>query len=139
MNGKIVALVGIGTVVALGIAAAVLLIPQGPVTFDSDKYLLGENIFVKVRDIQANEKGNIVIFTPMDVVYMTKQYDGSLVSDFNFYFTPDTVKHRKICTPADLVGKWKVVIGDSKTYPPAYFEVTDKILKGFEKHLDVVC
>ena len=76
--------------------------------------------------------------TALDVLFSSRQYDGSLETDFNFYFTPDTVKHREICTPEELVGKWKVVFEDG-TYPPAYFEMTSEYLPGSEKHLDVVC
>ena len=138
MKGKIVALATIGAVVALSIVAASLWVPQGPITFDEERYRLGESIFMKVRGLQTNDGGNIMIYTPLDVLFSSRQYDGSSETDFNFYFTPDTVKHREICTPEELVGKWKVVFEDG-TYPPAYFEMTSEYLPGSEKHLDVVC
>ena len=138
MRGKIVVLATIGTVVALSIAAALLWVPQGPITFDEERYRLGESIFMKVRSLHANDKGNIMIYTPLDVLFSSRQYDGSLERDFNFYFTPDTIKHRKICTPEELIGEWKVVFEDG-AYPPAYFEMTSEYLPGFKKHLDVVC
>ena len=38
MRGKIVVLATIGTVVALSIVAALLWVPQGPITFDEERY-----------------------------------------------------------------------------------------------------
>ena len=53
MKGKIMALATIGAVVALSIVAASLWVPQGPITFDEERYRLGESIFMKVRDLQT--------------------------------------------------------------------------------------
>ena len=39
MKGKIVALATIGAVVALSIVAASLWVPQGPITFDEERYV----------------------------------------------------------------------------------------------------
>ena len=87
MKGKIVALATIGAVVALSIVAASLWVPQGPITFDEERYRLGESIFIKVRDLQTNDKGSIMVYTPLDVLFSSRQYDGSSETDFNFYFT----------------------------------------------------
>ena len=62
MKGKIVALATIGAVVALSIVAASLWVPQGPITFDEERYRLGESIFIKVRDLQTNDKGSIMVY-----------------------------------------------------------------------------
>ena len=86
MKGKIVALATIGAVVALSIVAASLWVPQGPITFDEERYRLGESIFMKVRDLQTNDKGSIMVYTPLDVLFSSRQYDGSSETDFNFYF-----------------------------------------------------
>ncbi|MDI1494817.1 MAG: hypothetical protein K8823_123 [Cenarchaeum symbiont of Oopsacas minuta] len=137
MNRKIALSASIGIIVAV-IVVSTLWTPQGPINLDNDEYLLGENIFMRVRDLQADDRGNILIYTPLDVLLTTKPYDGSLESDFNFYFTPDTIKHKKICTPEELVGEWKIVFED-ESYPPTYFKIIDEILPGFEKNLDVVC
>ena len=69
MKGKIVALATIGAVVALSIVAASLWVPQGPITFDEERYRLGESIFMKVRDLQTNDKGSIMVYTPLDVLF----------------------------------------------------------------------
>ena len=47
VKGKIMALATIGAVVALSIVAASLWVPQGPITFDEERYRLGESIFMK--------------------------------------------------------------------------------------------
>ena len=86
MKGKIVALATIGAVVALSIVAASLWVPQGPITFDEERYRLGESIFMKVRDLQTNDKGSIMVYTPLDVLFSSRQYDGSSETGFNFYF-----------------------------------------------------
>ena len=74
MKGKIVALATIGAVVALSIVAASLWVPQGPITFDEERYRLGESIFMKVRDLQTNDKGSIMVYTPLDVLFSSRRY-----------------------------------------------------------------
>ena len=49
-------------------------VPQGPITFDEERYRLGESIFMKVRDLQTNDKGSIMVYTPLDMLFSSRQY-----------------------------------------------------------------
>ncbi|HXV66600.1 MAG TPA: hypothetical protein VD731_05210 [Nitrosopumilaceae archaeon] len=113
-------------------------ITSGPLTITKYQHKLGENIFIIVNGLGPDEKGNIRIFMPDGRLYSTIQYDGSVKSDFNSYFKPDTSQIRKICEQEELVGRWPVVF-DNNVYPPLVFEIINEHLDGPDVRLTKSC
>ena len=159
-------IIGITTVIALGIIYVVMFTPEsiiqdkppekipqienssglghpdaitsGPLTITKYEHKIGENIFIIVSGLNYNEKGNIRIFMPDGRLYKTLEYDGSVKNGFNSYFKPDTSTLRKICEQEDLVGVWKVLF-DNDVYPPLQFEIINEHLNGPEFRLPKSC
>ena len=113
-------------------------ITSGPLTITKYQHKLGENIFIIVNGLGPNEKGNIRIFMPDGRLYRSIQYDGSVKSDFNSYFKPDTSQIRKICVQEELVGRWPVLF-DNNVYPPLVFEIVNEHLNGPDIRLTKSC
>jgi len=113
-------------------------VSSGPVTILKYEHRLAENVFVHIRGIELNEKGNIRFFTPEGVLYHTVAYDGSLKQDFNQYFKPSTSRVLLICTPEEIIGEWEVTF-DNNVYPPLKFKILDEYLRGGEKDVPIAC
>ncbi len=106
-------------------------ISSGSFSIDKKQYLLGENIFLRVVDIQIHQKGEIQFIRPSGDIYRTIPFDGSIRSEFNQYFTPFPSSALKVCSSDDLVGTWTVKF-QGTNYKPIAFEMKDDYLKGEE-------
>jgi len=106
-------------------------ISSGPFSIDKQEYLLGENIFLRVADIQMHEKGEIQFIRTSGDTYRTITFDGSIRSEFNQYFTPFPSSALKVCSSDDLVGTWTIKF-QGTNYKPITFEMKNEYLKGEE-------
>ncbi len=106
-------------------------ISSGSFSIDKQQYLLGENIFLRVVDIQIHQKGEIQFIRPSGDIYRTIPFDGSIRSEFNQYFTPFPSSALKVCSSDDLVGTWTVKF-QGTNYKPITFEMKNEYLKGEE-------
>ena len=111
---------------------------SGPIGVTQYEHRLGESVFLQIRDLKPNENGNIYIYTPQGILFKTIPYDGSLKANFNQYFTPDTSVILQICTPEDLVGKWRIIFEDG-SYSPLEFEFTTEYIRSGEVNIQVEC
>lgn len=109
-------------------------IASGPFAIDKSQYRIGENIFLSVHGLKLDEAGNIVIVSPHEVIWTTVPFNGTLKSDFNYYFKPETSLAKKIYNPEDLVGTWRVVF-QGLTYEPLSFEIINEFLPGAESEI----
>ena len=115
---------------------------SGPFQIDRSEYALGENIFIRMNDLDPMEKGQIAFLRPSNAthysVYFTIPFDGTK-SAFNQYFTPDLSKIKGICSVEDLAGEWTVVFRGTD-YENIKFTVSDKIfVPGSESRYEPVC
>ena len=115
---------------------------SGPFEIDRKEYALGENIFLRINELESTEKGQVVFLRPMNnthySVYLTIPFDGTK-PPFNQYFTPDLSKIREICSIEDIVGEWTVVFRGTD-YENIKFTVSDKIIvPGEEIRYEPVC
>jgi len=138
----------IGGIIAIAIIASVIYfneepdsdeiksqwISSGPFAIDKPRYKIGENIFMSVHDLKPDEVGNIIILSPKGVTWTDVPFNGTLKSDFNYYFKPETSKVLKIYNPEDLVGTWKVIF-QGLTYEPLSFEIINEFLPGAESDI----
>ena len=107
---------------------------SGPFAIDKPRYKLGENVFLTVHGLKPNEAGNILIVRPNGDMWTTIPFNGTLKSDFNYYFKPDTSTALKIYGQEDLVGTWKVIF-QGLTYEPLSFEIINEFIPGGESDI----
>jgi hypothetical protein len=113
-------------------------ISSGPLFITQYEHRLGENVFVYMRGLMPNQAGEIKVYTPKDVLFNTIPYNGSIKSEFNLYFKPDTTVILGLCTKDDLVGEW-VAEFTTNEYPPLKFVMLDEYIIGGEKDIEPVC
>ena len=92
-----------------------------------DKYLLGENVFLRVNDIPMGLKDNLQFFTPKGILYLSIPFDGNEKSSFKHYFRPQLMKSLGICERDDLIGKWTALF-QGLPNEKLHFEVMSEVL-----------
>ena len=103
----------------------------GPLQINKDKYLLGENIYVILKDLRPQDKGTVQFFTPNGVLYDTMGFNGVEREFQKKYFKPQLLKSKNLCEKEKLIGEWTVMFKD---YDMAklYFEMLPDILPNQE-------
>ena len=103
----------------------------GPLQINKDKYLLGENVFVFIKDLRPQDKGSILFITPGGIIYDEWNFNGSINESQKKYFKPQLLKSKNLCEKEKLIGEWTVMF---KGYDMAklYFEMTPNILPKME-------
>ena len=109
-------------------------IVSGPFAVDKARYKLGESVFLSVNGLKPNEAGDIVFLLPNGKVWATIPFNGTLKSNFNYYFKPDTSARLEIYEPEDLVGTWKVVF-QGVSYNSLSFDLVHEYILGAEKDI----
>ncbi len=117
-------------------------ITSGPFQIDRSEYIIGQKIFIRIGELDLDEKGQIAFLRPLNEthysVYQTIPFDGMKKPAFNYYISPSLSTVFEICTLDDLVGEWAVVFRGT-SYPNLKFEVTNEILPGEEDAYVPVC
>ena len=105
----------------------------GPLQINKDKYLLGENVFVILKDLKPKDKGSVEFFTPNGILYESMGFDGKEKEFQKKYFKPQLLKSKQLCEKEQLVGTWTVMF---RGYDMAkiYFEIMPEILPNSEQH-----
>ena len=117
-------------------------VTSGPFQIDRSEYVLGENIFIRIGQLEPTEKGQIVFLRPLNnthhTVYITIPFDGT-DPPFNQYFTPDLSKSKGICSIEDIAGEWHVIFRGTN-YESIKFTLSDRIfLPGEEPRFEPIC
>ena len=103
----------------------------GPLQINKDKYLLGEYVYVIIRDLMPGDKGTVQFFTPNGVLYEEIGFNGEIRDFQKKYFKPQLLKSKNLCEKEELIGKWTVMF---KGYDRAllHFEILPDILPNSE-------
>ena len=104
----------------------------GPLQINKDKYLLGENVFVILKDLIPTDKGMLLFFTPEGKLFYEFSFDGSKGDFKKFYFKPQLMKGKDLCQVEQLVGTWSVVFAGYEQYK-LNFEMMDSFLPDNEQ------
>ena len=107
----------------------------GPLQINKDKYLLGENVFVILKDLRPSDKGAVIFLTPEKKVYDEWGFDGSNREFQKKYFKPQLLKSKNLCEKEQLIGEWTVMFRDYEM-TKLYFEVLPDILPNTESHFE---
>tara|TARA_B100000029_G_C17419483_1_gene903755 strand:+ start:216 stop:752 length:537 start_codon:yes stop_codon:yes gene_type:complete len=103
----------------------------GPLQINKDKYLLGENIFAILTNLQPGDKGAVLFFTPTGVLYDEWEFNADVKNSQKKYFKPQLLKGKNLCDKNDLIGDWTVMFR-SYEMSKLNFEITSDILPGME-------
>ena len=103
----------------------------GPLQINKDKYLLGENIYVIIKDLRPQDKGHVDFYSPDGILYDTIAFNGSEKDYIKKYFKPQLLKSKDMCVKEKLIGEWHVMF---RGYDMAkiYFELLPDILPNQE-------
>jgi len=107
----------------------------GPLQINKDKYLLGENIYVILRDLRPQDKGSVQFFTPGGVLYDIMGFDGNEKDYFKKYFKPQLLKSKGLCEKEDLIGEWTVMF-EGYDLAKLHFEMLPDVLPNQESHFE---
>ena len=107
----------------------------GPLQINKDKYLLGENVYVFLRDIGPMDKGSVQFFTPGGILYDEMGFNGKDRDFAKKYFKPSLIKSKNLCEKEKLVGTWTVMFRGYEQ-SKLYFEMMPDILPNQESHFD---
>ena len=104
----------------------------GPLQINKDKYLLGENVYVILKDLRPQDNGTILFLTPENVIYEEWGFNGMEKEYQKKYFKPQLLKGKNLCEKEQLIGEWTVMF---KGYDMAklHFEMLPDILPNQEK------
>jgi hypothetical protein len=109
---------------------------SGPFAINKSQYKIGEYIFMVVSNLKPTQAGNIVIVDPKGDTYDSIPFNGTMKTDFHYFFKPNTQNTGglKICNPTDLVGKWGLVF-QGVPYKPLTFNVTNDWIEGSQAEI----
>ena len=111
-------------------------ITSGPFSINNGTYRLGENVFMTVNGLMPTDVGKIIIQNPKGGVFTQVPFNGTMKSQFNYFFKPYTLKSEKLCTPQDLVGNWTIVFQGTK-YRPIFFKIINQWVPGDQADEDL--
>jgi len=102
---------------------------------NKDKYVLGENIFVIIRDVPMQLRDKIIFETPGGIEYHTIEVDGNKYTSGKEYFRPQLLLSKQLCEKDMLIGQWKAFF---KSNPGEFisFEITNEILPRNESYYE---
>jgi len=105
----------------------------GPLQINKDKYLLGENVYIIIRDLRPQDQGEVQFFTPEGILYESMGFNGEVREYQKKYFKPQLLKSKNLCEKEQLVGEWTVMF---RGYDMSVinFEVLPEILPNSEGH-----
>ena len=113
-------------------------ITSGPFEINNGTYKLGEYVFMVVTGLQPTDAGNILVFAPNGKVTTVVPFNGTLKSDFNTFFKPNTDVRTNLCTPQELVGNWTIEF-QGTTYRSIQFQVINEWIPGSQAEIKNAC
>ena len=105
----------------------------GPLQINKDKYLLGENVYVILKDLRPQDKGTVQFFTPDGTLYNEMGFNGENRDFQKKYFKPGLLKSKNLCEKEQLVGTWTVMFEGYEEFK-LYFQMMPDILPNQESH-----
>ena len=105
----------------------------GPLQINKDKYLLGEHVYVVIKDLRPQDKGHVDFYTPEGKLYDTIAFNGDVRDFHKKYFKPQLLLSKNLCEKEQLVGEWTVMFRGYEM-SKIYFEMLPDILPNHESY-----
>ena len=103
----------------------------GPLQINKDKYLLGENVYVMLKNLQPGDKGQVNFYTPGGKLYEEWKFNGDERDFQKKYFKPSLLKSKNLCDKNELIGEWTVMF-QGYNEMTLNFEIVEEILPNQE-------
>ncbi|MDC0069943.1 hypothetical protein OAJ36_01330 [Nitrosopumilus sp.] len=114
---------------------------SGGFSIDRSEYVLGEKIFVNVKNIDENMKGDMlfskIINSTQNKLYKKISFDGSK-SQSNFYLPIYPSIPSGFCTVDSLIGEWEIVFNEIDMQS-IKFKISSQMIPGVENYFKPVC
>ena len=107
----------------------------GPLQINKDKYLLGENVYVIIKNLRPQDKGSILFLTPENKIYERWGFNGENKDYQKMYFKPQLLKSKNLCEKEQLIGEWTVMF-EGFEMSKLYFEILPDILPNQEHQFE---
>jgi hypothetical protein len=104
-------------------------VTSGPFAINNGTYRLDDNVFMVVTGLKPTDVGKIIVYDPKGGVFTQTPFNGTLKTEFNVFFKPQTNRVEKLCTPQDLVGNWTIEF-QGTSYNPIQFRVINEWVQG---------
>jgi hypothetical protein len=111
-------------------------VTSGPFSITKENYRLGDNVFMVVQGLKPSDAGNILVLDPKGGTYTKVPFNGTMKSEFNYFFKPNTQRTEKLCTPQDLIGNWTIAF-QGTSYKPIHFQVINEWVAGDQADKDL--
>ena len=112
-------------------------ITSGPFAINNGTYRIDDNVFMTVTGLKPTDAGKITVYDPEGAIYTKIPFNGTLKSDFNWFFKPNTARLAKICTPQDLLGNWTIDFAGT-SYDPIHFKIINEWVQGGQSEVKSV-
>ena len=117
-------------------------IQSGPFSIDRSEYLLGEKIFINMKNLDENAKGQMIFVKSINMThffeYKKISFDGSVKTNGNLYLPIHLSALKGLCTTDQLVGNWGIIF-DGTNIKPLKFRIIDQFVPGQEKNYQPKC
>ncbi|MGI0062655.1 MAG: hypothetical protein ACREBA_09425 [Nitrosotalea sp.] len=112
-------------------------VTSGPFSINNGTYRLDDNVFMVVTGLTPTDVGKIIVYDPKGGVFTQAPFNGTIKSDFNYFFKPNTEKLEKLCTPQDLVGNWTIAFPGT-SYGPIHFKIINEWVQGGQAEIKAI-
>ncbi|MGI0086731.1 MAG: hypothetical protein ACREBI_02065 [Nitrosotalea sp.] len=112
-------------------------VTSGPFAINNGTYKLDDNIFMVVTGLKPTDVGKIIVYDPKGGVFTQSPFNGTMKSDFNYFFKPNTERIEKLCTPQDLVGNWTIAFPGT-SYGPIHFKIINEWVQGGQAEIKAI-
>lgn len=112
-------------------------VTSGPFSINNGTYKLDDNVFMVVTGLKPTDVGKIVVYDPNGRIFTQSPFNGTMKSDFNYFFKPNTEKIEKLCTPQDLVGNWTIDFPGT-SYDPIHFKIINEWVQGGQAEIKAI-
>ena len=114
--------------------------PENPqtlygLTITKDKYLLGENVFMKVSGIPMGLKDKLLIYSPEGKRYISLEFDGDKQDYLKYYFRPSLLRQFDMCDKESVIGEWTIIF-EGIPNEKLHFQVMEETLPGSEEYYE---
>lgn len=109
-------------------------VTSGPFSINNSTYRLGDMVFVVVNGLKQSDVGNITVYDPQGRIFTIASFNGSMKSDFDFFFQPKPDDSVPVCTAQELVGNWTINF-QGTSYRPLEFKIINSWVQGSQEEL----
>jgi hypothetical protein len=87
-----------------------------------------------VNGLKPSDVGNVTVYDPKGVIFTITPFNGTMKSDFDFFFKPKPDDTVPLCTPQELVGNWTIAF-QGTSYKDIPFKIINEWVRGSQAEI----